>query len=342
MGTVMLNELTQLPDGLLDRESNELLDLLPSPTLIHLEGERSEPLFVSVLQHGNEDTGWVAIRELLREYENKTLPRALSLFISNVEAAQYRVRRLEHQIDYNRIWPGCDSTGTDEHRLMRQVWEIMRERKPFASIDIHNNTGHNPHYACVNKLDNRFFNLAELFSETVVYFIKPNGVQSLAFAQFCPAVTVECGKPGEGDGVKHAKRFVETVLNLDEISDQKDHGDMMLFHTVAIVRIPEHLTIGFDDTSRNIDFVGNLDQLNFIELPPGTLLANIRTGEHSVIEAWSESGQEVANEYFAVENGQLVTRKQLMPSMLTRDVKVIRQDCLCYLMERMDLSEVAL
>ena len=336
----MLNELTQLPDGLLDRESHELFELLPSPTLIHLKGERPEPLFVSVLQHGNEDTGWVAIRELLGEYRDRTLPRSLSLFISNVEAAQYRVRRLEHQIDYNRIWPGCDSTGTDEHRLMRQVWEIMRERNTFASIDIHNNTGQNPHYACVNKLDNRFFNLAELFAETVVYFIRPTGVQSLAFAQFCPAVTVECGKPGEGDGVQHAKRFVEAALNLTEISDQKNHDDMMLFHTVATVKIPEHLTIGLDDASKDINFVENLDQLNFIEQPAGTPIANIRTDEQSIIEAWSETGQEVASEYFVIENGRLVTRKSLMPSMFTRDLKVIRQDCLCYLMERMNLSEI--
>lgn len=336
----MLNELTQLPDGLLEKESNELYELLPSPTLIHLAGKNPEPLFVSVLQHGNEDTGWVAIRELLREYHDRQLPRALSLFISNVEAAQYRVRRLEHQIDYNRIWPGCDSTGTDEHRLMRQVWETMRARDTFASIDIHNNTGRNPHYACVNKLDNRFFNLAEMFSETVVYFIKPTGVQSLAFAQFCPSVTVECGRPGEGDGVQHAKRFVEKVLQQSEISDHKDHEEMTLFHTVAIVKIPEHLTIGFDDDSRDINFVSNLDELNFIEQPSGTMLAKVHTQDNSIIEAWSEGGQEIAQEYFTVENGRLLTCKHLMPSMLTRDVKVIRQDCLCYLMERMKLDEV--
>lgn len=336
----MLNELTQLPDGLLEKESNELYELLPSPTLIHLPGKNPEPLFVSVLQHGNEDTGWVAIRELLREYHDRQLPRALSLFISNVEAAQYRVRRLEHQIDYNRIWPGCDSTGTDEHRLMRQVWETMRARDTFASIDIHNNTGRNPHYACVNKLDNRFFNLAEMFSETVVYFIKPTGVQSLAFAQFCPSVTVECGRPGEGDGVQHAKRFVEKVLQQSEISDQKDHEEMTLFHTVAIVKIPEHLTIGFDDDSRDINFVSNLDELNFIEQQAGTMLAKVHTQDNAIIEAWSEGGQEIAQEYFTVENGRLLTCKHLMPSMLTRDVKVIRQDCLCYLMERMKLDEI--
>jgi len=337
----MLNELTQLPDGLLDKELHEISEILSGPTLIHIDGIRKEPLFVCVLQHGNEDTGWLAMRDLLRDYQDKPLPRSLSLFISNVEASQYRVRRLEHQIDYNRIWPGGDSTGTDEHRLMRQVWETMRERGAFASIDIHNNTGRNPHYACVNKLDNQFFNLAQLFSKTVVYFIKPTGVQSLAFAQFCPSVTIECGKPGEEGGVKHAQNFVDTVLNMDEISDEEHHAaDMRLFHTVAIVKIPEHLTMGFNDASRDISFVDSLDQLNFIEQEPGTLFAHLQSHDHSVIEAWNEAGQEVAQEYFRVEEGRLLTRKSLMPSMLTKDIKVIKQDCLCYLMERMKLDQV--
>lgn len=335
----MLTELTELPEGLLDKASHEVSEILSEPTLIHLEGENKQPLFVCVLQHGNEDTGWLAMRDLLRDYENKLLPRSLSLFISNVEAAQYRVRRLEHQIDYNRIWPGGDSTGTDEHRLMRQVWETMRERGVFASIDIHNNTGRNPHYGCINKRDNQFFNLARMFSNTVVYFIKPTGVQSLAFAQFCPSVTIECGKPGEDYGVQHARNFVDSVLNLSEISDEDyTHSHAQLFHTVAIVKIPEHLSIGFNDESRDINFVETLDQLNFIEQEPGTVFADVGTSDHSIIEVWSEAGQEVAQEYFKVEGGKLMTRKCLMPSMLTQDTKVIKQDCLCYLMERVPLD----
>jgi hypothetical protein len=35
-----------------------------------------------------------------------------------------------------------------------------------------------------------------------------------------------------------------------------------------------------------------------------------------------------------VRRGELLTRRVVMPSMLTLDERVIRQDCLCYLMER--------
>jgi len=35
--------------------------------------------------------------------------------------------------------------------------------------------------------------------------------------------------------------------------------------------------------------------------------------------------------------GELVMQRSAMPAMLTTDVEAVRQDCLCYLMERMRL-----
>jgi succinylglutamate desuccinylase len=135
-------------------------------------------LFVSVLLHGNETTGWQAVRQLLRCYRERELPRSLSLFIGNVRAARYGQRRLDGQPDYNRIWgPG----STPEHAMAEAVLRQMRQRGVFASVDIHNNTGTNPHYACVNYLDPSTLHLATLFGRTVLYFRRPEGVQSMAF-----------------------------------------------------------------------------------------------------------------------------------------------------------------
>jgi succinylglutamate desuccinylase len=58
----MLTELDYLPDGLLQVEARELYTILPGPTLIHLPGRRDIPLFVSILLHGNEDTGLKAMQ----------------------------------------------------------------------------------------------------------------------------------------------------------------------------------------------------------------------------------------------------------------------------------------
>ncbi|MCG8503558.1 MAG: M14 family metallopeptidase, partial [Sphingomonadales bacterium] len=180
----MLRVLTSLPDGLLTAGPRELHKLLGGPTLIHLPGRHARPLFASVLLHGNETAGFEAAQTVLRKYApgggNRPLPRSLSLFIGNVAAAEKGLRRLEDQPDFNRIWPGAESGGTPEHAVMAQVLAEMQARNVFASIDLHQNTGINPHYGCVNRLQPAYLHLARLFSRTVVYFRKPKGVQSMA------------------------------------------------------------------------------------------------------------------------------------------------------------------
>lgn len=65
----MLQELDYLPDGLLDLPADALAGALGGPTLIHLSGRRDPALYVSVLMHGNETTGWDALRSWLRRYQ---------------------------------------------------------------------------------------------------------------------------------------------------------------------------------------------------------------------------------------------------------------------------------
>jgi len=334
----LLNQYHQLPDGLLEAGPEHLADLLGGPSLVHLPGRREQPLLVSLLLHGNETTGLYTLQALLKRFRDRELPRALSFFIGNVDAARNGLRRLAGQPDYNRVWPGSDYEDSPEKRMMAEIVAIMRERRPFASIDIHNNTGINPHYACINRIDHRFMHLASLFSRTLVYFIRPAGVQSMAFAELCPAVTVECGKVGQSAGETHALEFVNACLHLSEIPDHPVAAhDVDLFHTVAIVRVPRAHSFGFGDKSVDICFVDDLDHLNFRELPAGTTLAHIDGIEGLPLEASDEQGNEVAARFFQVEDNLLRTTRSVMPSMLTLDERVIRQDCLGYLMERYPL-----
>ena len=177
-----LERFDHFPVALLDVPASGIRCHLAGPSLFHLPGRAAAPLFVSVLLHGNEDTGWQAVQTVLQRHRGNMLPRPLLLFVGTVEAAKANVRTLPTQTDYNRIWPGTLLTSTPEAELMREVTDIVKGHRPFASIDIHNNTGRNPHYACVNRLEERFFHLARLFSRTVVYFKKPLGVQSAALA----------------------------------------------------------------------------------------------------------------------------------------------------------------
>lgn len=332
----LLSTFDRVPKGLLDCRPEGLHEVVNGPTLIHLRGRLDPALFVSVMLHGNEYTGLRCIQEILKKYHDQELPRSLSILVGNVEAARYGLRRLSHQPDYNRVWCG---SGTPEHATMQEVRDQMTARGVFASIDIHNNSGLNPCYACVNRLDDPFLYLASLFSRTVVYFIRPEGVQSAAFAELCPSVTLECGPPGGVIGQQMAQQFVDDCMHLQSLDSHVSvSGQIDLFHTVAVTRVPEDVSFGFGQTATDIQFDLDLDRMNFSELPANTPLARINNANKPVmLDTTDENGHDVDERYFCYEDGEIRTRRPIMPSMLTLDAQIIRQDCLCYLMERMAL-----
>ena len=77
--TDLLREVDEMPLSLLDTPASGLHDILGGPTLFHLAGRREPALFVSVLMHGNETSGWDAIRSVLHDHltpEGFDLPAA--------------------------------------------------------------------------------------------------------------------------------------------------------------------------------------------------------------------------------------------------------------------------
>jgi succinylglutamate desuccinylase len=329
----MLTIRETVPDGLLTRAAHELHQVLDGPTLLHLPGRRPEPLFVSVLLHGDETTGWDAVRRLLQSAG--TLPRALSLFIGNVQAARDVCRRLPGRPDYNRIWTETPATAnTPERAMARTVLDEMGKRRVFASIDIHNTTGRNPHYACVRRLDPRSLQLATLFGRTVVYFTKPDGLQSHGFAPLCPAVTVECGQSGQPAGIAHAADYMQACLQLADIPAHPVAAhDIDLYRGVGIVRVPANVSFRFDDdAAADIQLIGDLDHLNFRELPADTVLGRVRPGSTARLEVWDEHGCDIAEQYLRIVDGEIRTRQSLMPSMFTVNARAVRDDCLGYFM----------
>jgi len=338
----MYAELYELPSRLLDLPADKLHAFLGGPTLIHLQGRREAPLFVSVLMHGNEDVGWEAVRHMLKKYlpggGDQELPRSLSLFIGNTSAAEVNMRRLAGQPDYNRVWPGSELPPTAEHAMMESIVDTMAHKGVFASVDVHNNTGINPHYACVNVVRTESLHLAAMFSRTVVYFTRPKGVQSMAMTELCPAVTLECGKVGQLHGVEHASEYLNACLHL---AQHPTHAisphDIDLFHTVAIVKIPPEVSFGFGCQNYDLCLLDDLEVLNFREIPAGTSFGKVGKPDGIPLDVKNEANHDVATRYFSVEHGELLTRTPVMPSKLTMNEAVIRQDCLCYLMERYDL-----
>jgi succinylglutamate desuccinylase len=329
--------LDHLPHGFLDRPAAKLAELLPGPTLIDLKGRDPRPLFVSVLLHGNEDSGLVAAQEALRRRAGRELPRSLLLFVGNVRAAEKNLRTLPDQCDFNRVWPGTLTPDAPEARMAQWVYDYAAQRRPFASLDIHNNTGFNPHYACVTRLEPRFVALARLFSRIVVHFQRPVGVHAGAFANLCPAITVECGKIGEA-GARHAAELIEAGLAITQLPEHAPAPhDVDLLRTFAIVKTPQGASFSFDGANADFRFRAELDHLNFSELSAGASFGRLGA-EGARLEISPGDGAHAPDEYFDYADGEIRLSRDAIPAMLTLDTEAIRQDCLCYLMHRIGMD----
>jgi hypothetical protein len=103
------------------------------------------------------------------------------------------------------------------------------------------------------------------------------------------------------------------------------------------VKVLDGVNFSFSDNYAELLLEPDLESLNFTEISPGTAFGKTENGTLPLI-AFNEDGQEVTERYFCIEDGQLRINRSTMPSMLTLDEQVIKQDCLCYLMERLTVN----
>ncbi|GAB4202208.1 MAG: hypothetical protein Tsb002_38850 [Wenzhouxiangellaceae bacterium] len=316
---------------LLNLPAQRIHELLPGPTLFSLPGIQQRPLFVTVLQHGNEFSGWEAMRYLLRDFIDRNLPRRLYLLISNVAAAQHSMRHLNQQPDYNRIWPGagCDN---ETARLFHEITEFMRTQQPVACIDIHNNTGYNPLYSVINDNSAATLRLASDFAPMAVYTHYPKGTQSGAFSQFCPSVSLECGQAGDLEGIAQARHLVETYLQA-ELPAPAEMKPLTLYRMRARIQVPNHIEVKPLPDAGELSLAADLDRHNFQVLPTATVLGRSQLPLADCLRAEDGDGRIVTEEFFELEDGTLRTKQPIIPGMFTADPSAIRRDCLGYIME---------
>jgi succinylglutamate desuccinylase len=281
--------------------------------------------------HGNETTGFYALQKYLAKYKND-LPMNLMIFFGNIPAAKAGVRKIEGEKDFNRIWGGGEY---DEARMARKIFKLARERAIVANIDIHNNTGKNPYYACVNFTDEEFLSFGRQFNDTIIYFTEPHEVQSNAFAQICPSLTIEAGLPGVPEGIDYVASFLEKVTTDFDFKNPPKYDDYLIYHTIGRIKLPYYSTIDFDyneDSPHDFSFLSDFDGYNFQLVPKGTVLGYLK--KDSVQLAVIDNHDRLVTEkYFAFEGKKILAASDLIPSMFTKIVKVAKDDSLGYLME---------
>jgi hypothetical protein len=162
---------------------------------------------------------------------------------------------------------------------------------------------------------------------------------SMAMAPLCPSVTVECGQPGMPQGTRHMLDYLDACLHLSEFPQHPvTPHDLDLFHTVATVKIPPELAVGFGNEGVDISLLPDIDRFNFNELPAGTALGQVVTPGLQAFDVRDEQNRDVTARFFEINGRWIQTRTPVMPSMLTLDLDIIKQDCFCYLMERFPLG----
>lgn len=336
-----LNVLHGLPEGLLDCPAPALARQLGGPTLLHLTGQREPPLLVSVLLHGNETSGWTGLCRALANAP--LLARSLVVFIGNVDAAAAGVRTLPTQQDYNRIWRAGPTAASAEEALAAQVLEAIERVSGgglFAAVDLHNNTGHNPHYAVVTELAAGNLGLAWLFGDKAVHVVEPDTVLTRRLGEYCPAVALELGPIGDPRCADRAEDYLTRLFDLETIPPP-DPEALTLFRTRARVHVPPDVSFAFaggdaaaDDAS-DLLLTGGVEAVNFHELPAGMVFGSTRLPLPRALTVLDDQHRDVTREYFASDGERLILSRPMTPAMYTTDPLVVRQDCLCYLMERM-------
>ncbi len=323
-----------IPDGLIERPAHELVEVLGGPSLIYIRGRRKPPLFVSVLLHGNETSGWDALRRLLAR--NEELERELILFVGNVAAAARGARTLPHQQDYNRVWQGA---GGPEGQMAAEVLGALDGQPLWAAVDLHNNNGKNPHYAIVTHRGEGALGLGQLFSDRAIWVEEPRSVLTRVFDELCPAVAVELGPVGDPACVDRAHSYLARCLSLGAIPAPKPER-LGLHRTLARVHVAKGVPFSFADEVEPtpLTLTRAMESENFRPVAAGTEFGSADAAVTELLEVVDTRRQVVTGDYFGVEAGRILLKRSVIPAMYTTDREMIRQDCLCYFMEQMPLA----
>lgn len=331
-----LSILNTTPFELLSAPPEKIHSILGGPTIIDIPSSinpNADAIFISILLHGNERSGFFAVQKILNEINNEKfiLPRRFILFIGNTIATEQNLRQLPDQTDFNRVWSGGDCKLAS---VAKEVLLYLQKKKLFCAIDIHNNTGHNPFYSCINKVDHEYLSLAKFFFKPTVYFTRPHEVLSMALTPFCPSVTLEVGLSGDAQGIQILVEKLKSLFLLPSLENLEVPAQKDIYHTMGKLMIDPRATIDFqfsEESENDFSFVPNIDHFNFTALTVGQVLAYVKNPELIWIE--DHPMENCFYEYFCYRNKKLVVQKNFIPAMLTQNQNIMKSDCFCYIME---------
>jgi hypothetical protein len=328
-----------LPDGV----DEQLLSLSPLaavralevPTLVRVPGTgQLPPRAFACLLHGDESTGLEAALAVLRR--RRQWPFDLYVLIGNVPAAAadggFAHRYLDEQEDFNRIW-GLD-VDSPQRAAAAAIHELLVGAGLEALVDVHNNTGNNPFYAIVTTDHPRDYNLATLFTTTVLRWDLLVNTLMESMPAEVSAIAVECGLPGLPESRAFAVDGLRRFLGTRRFRDDRVRFDVDVYGGLVKVKVVDEVDFAFGGGIHGRDFVvaDGADVVNFVEVEAGHVIGHVPPGRPLPLRAVGPDGADVTDQHLAcTEDGAVVVTQPTIPVMMTRTVAAARKDVLCYL-----------
>ncbi len=317
-------------------DTDVLTRLDGKPALLHLPGDTDGPArLISVLLHGNEDSGFRALCSWLRS--QPTVRQPLWMFIGNVRAATqngwFADRYLDDQEDFNRVW-GIQPATTRMRLCAKQVMEIVTAGPLEAAIDVHNNTGDNPLYAIIPDPDGPTMGLAATLADIGLKWGTQEHTLMQALHGICPAVAVECGLAGVDAHVAVAQQVIERFVAAERFETSGVPERMLEVRYRVEVR-PEVDFDFADELADDHDFAitPGLDSQNFGWLAAGTRLGWATPGSDSPLLVVDDDGVDSTAAFVQVApDGSVTLTRAVIPAMMTRTREQTRRDCLFYVL----------
>lgn len=336
-GPVIVYDEGSAPD--LSGTEAEVLTRVGAATWWMVRGrDRNRCRVVTTLLHGNEPSGFRAIRAWL---EGGTAPAVdTALCLCSIEAALgpplFAHRMLAGGRDQNRCFlPPFDGF---EGRRARAILDLIERCAPEAVVDLHNNTGHSPAYGVGTRVDRIVVGIAALFADRFMHSDIVLGTLTEALDGRVPSVVIECGRAGDPVADAIALSGLERFLTLEDMSTVSKHASAVeVLERPLRVRLREDVSLAFGTApvpGVTLTVRRDVDRHNFKAMKRGDPVGWVAPDAPWPLVAHARDGVDVSRELFVQNGTEIQLRRDIVPVMMTTLPDIAKADCLFYALSR--------
>ena len=142
------------------------------------------------------------------------------------------------------------------------------------------------------------------------------------------------------DGIETVANYITEVLFLDEFSTPKDKSKIEVYHTLGRILLDDKIEIDFNEdpaSIKDISFINEFDDYNFRDIPNDLMIGHCQIENRDLLKVQDNDGKDVTDKYLKFENDRIMINQSFIPSMFSKDIYVVKEDCLGYVMERIKI-----